>query len=89
MLLLKKLNFFLYLFPVKEELEIRFNDVVDRKQTFFSTIKAKFFQRFKNGIFPNGLTHAFGQKTLIFSLFVFGQNKTRYNAQGKKEAFLR
>ena len=34
MLLLKKLNFFLYLFPVKEELEIRFNDV-DRKQTFF------------------------------------------------------
>ena len=35
MLLLKKLNFFLYLFPVKEELEIRSNDVPDRKQTFF------------------------------------------------------
>ena len=35
MLLLKKLNFFLYLFSVKKELEIRFNDVLDRKQTFF------------------------------------------------------
>ena len=62
MLLLKKLNFFLYLFSVKEELEIRFNDVLDRKQTFFLTIKTKLFQRFKKSIFPNGLTHAFGQK---------------------------
>ena len=31
----------------------------------------------KNGIFPKGLTHAFGQKMPIFSLCVFGQNKIR------------
>ena len=30
-------------------------------------------------IFPKGLTDAFGQKCIYFSLFVFGQNKTRNN----------
>ena len=31
----KNWNFFLYLFSVKKGLEIRLNDVLDRKQTFF------------------------------------------------------
>ena len=33
--LVKKCNFFLDLFSVKKRLEIRFNDVLDRKETFF------------------------------------------------------
>ena len=31
----QKKNFFLYLFLVKKGLEIRFHDVLDRKETFF------------------------------------------------------
>ena len=130
MLLVKKCQFFLYLVLVKTRLEIRFNNVVDRKETFFA-YKNKIFQSPKNGIFsevnpcywqkntnffflflvktrlelrinnvldtkepffdykrkisespknrmfPKGLTHAFGQKMPILSLFGFGQNKTR------------
>ena len=76
MLLVSKCNFFHYLFLTKIRLEIRFNNVLDRKETFFLTIKKK-FQSLKNCIFPKGLTHAFGQKIPNFSLFRFGQNKTR------------
>ena len=35
MLLLQKKEFFLYLFSVKKGLEIRFNDVLARKETFY------------------------------------------------------
>ena len=76
----KNLIFFLYLFSVKKGLEITFNNVLDRKQTFFDH-KNKIFQRLKNRIFPKGLTHAFGQKMTNFSVFRFGQNKTRNDAQ--------
>ena len=76
MLLVKKFNFLLYLFSVKHGLEIRFNDVLDRKETFFDN-KKKLFQHLKHRIFPKGLTHAFGQKNQFISLFLFGQNKTR------------
>ena len=69
-----------FLFSVKIRLEIRFNNVLDRKQTFLD-YKDKIFQRLKNRIFPKGLTHAFGQKMTNFSVFRFGQNKTRNNAQ--------
>ena len=79
MLLLKKFQFFLYLFLVKTRLEIRFNNVLDRKETFFD-YKNKIFQSPKNRIFPKGLTHAFGQKMPNFSLFGFGQNEIRKNA---------
>ena len=76
MLLVKKCQFFLYLVLVKTRLEIRFNNVVDRKETFFD-YKDKIFQSPKNRMFPKGLSHAFGKKMPILSLFVFGQNKTR------------
>ena len=65
MLLVKTCDFFLYLFSVKKEHEIRFNDVLNRKETFFD-YKNKIFQRLKNGILPKGLTHAFGQKIQFF-----------------------
>ena len=37
----------------------------------------KIFHSHKNRTFPKGLTHPFGKKMHFFSLFVFGQNKTR------------
>ena len=48
----------------------RFNNVLDRKETFFDYKK----------IFPRGLTHPLGQKMPNFSFFRFGQNKTRKHA---------
>ena len=79
MLLVKKCQIFLYLVLLKTRLKIRLNNVLDRKETFFE-YKNKIFQSPKNGIFPKGLTHAFNQKMPIFSLFGFGQNKSRKNA---------
>ena len=79
MLLVKKCQFFLYLVLVKTRLQISFNNVLDRKETF-SEYKNKIFQSHKNGIFPKGFTHAFGQKMPNFSLCGFGQNKSRKNA---------
>ena len=64
------MQFFPFFFSAKIRLEIKFNDVLDRKETFFLT-RRKIFEGLKNSIFPKGLTHAFGQKMPIFSLFVF------------------
>ena len=64
------------MFLVKKGLEIRFNDVLDRKETFFD-YKNTIIKRLKNRVFPKGLTHAFGQKMPFFSGFVFGQKRTR------------
>ena len=76
MLLVEKCHFFLYFFSVKIRLEKRFNNVLDTKQAIFGHKKVNIL-KFKNRIFPKGLTHAFGQKMPFFSLFLFGQNKTR------------
>ena len=76
MLLVKKCQFFLYVALVTTSLELRFNDVLERKETFFK-YKNKISQSPKNRSFPKGLTHGFGQKMPILSLFAFGQNKTR------------
>ena len=45
-----------------------FNDVLDRKETFFD-YKNNIFQRPQNRTFPKGLTHTFGKKNAIFSIF--------------------
>ena len=51
--------------------------VWDRKEPFFD-YKNEVFETLKNGIFPKGLTHAFGQQMdFFFSLFVCGQKRTR------------
>ena len=77
MLLVKTCNFFLYLFSVKKEHEIRFNNVLNRRETFL-TIKTKIFHSLKNGILPKGLTHAFSHKMQFFLIiFFFAKNKTR------------
>ena len=74
--LIKKCQFFLSLFLVKTRQEIRFNNFVDTKEPFFDH-KRKISEGPENRIFSMGLTHAFGKKMSILSLFGFGQNKTR------------
>ena len=49
------------------------DNFVEKQETFYGLYK----ESPKNRIFPKGLTHAFGQKMPIFSLFGFGQNNTR------------
>ena len=65
-----------FFFSLKIKLKVRVNNVLDRKKNFF-VYKNKIFHSLKNCIFPKGLSHDFGQKMPLFSLFVFGQNKTR------------
>ena len=78
MLLVKKCQFFHYFVWLKIRLEIRLNNVLDTKEPFFD-YKRKISKSPKNRIFPKGLTHGFGKKMPILSLFGFGQNKTMNN----------
>ena len=48
-----------------------FNNVVDRKETFFGHQKNSIFQSPKNRIFAKGLTHAFGQRMQFFFFICF------------------
>ena len=73
MLLVKKCHFFLYLFLVKTRLEIRFNSVLDRKETSLD-LKKKISKSPKNRFFPKGLTHAIGKKKAN-SLFIWFWSK--------------
>ena len=75
----KNAIFFHYLFSLKIRVEERVNNVLKRKKKAFLDCKNKIFHSPKNRIFPKGLTHAFGQKMQLFSLFVFGQNKSKNN----------
>ena len=68
--LVKKCNFFLDLFSVKTRLEIRFNDVLDRKETFFLTIR-KFFEGLKKWHFSKGVNPCFRSKNAIFFIICF------------------
>ena len=56
---------------------MRFNDVLDRKERFFFTIKTKFFNVSKIQFFQKGCPMLLAKKNGIFSLFVFAQNKIR------------
>ena len=66
--------FFFICFRSKKGLEIRFNDVLVEKEIL--SIRTKFFNVLKIAFF-----HAFGQKMPNFSVFRFGQNETRNDAQ--------
>ena len=76
MLLVKKCQFFRYFVWLKIRLEIRVKNVLDIKEPFFDD-KRKISKSPKNCIFPEGLTHPFGEKMPILSVFGFGQNKTK------------
>ena len=71
MILVKKCQLFHYFVWLKIRLEIRLNNVLDKKRTLSESPK--------NFSFPKLLTHAFGHKMPNFSIFGFGQNKTRKN----------
>ena len=89
MLLVKKCQFFLYLVLVKTTLEIRLNNVLDRKETFLG-YKNKIFQSPKNRIFPKGLTHAFGKKMPILFFLVLVKTGVEIrvnNVLDRKETF--
>ena len=62
MLLVKKCQISLYLDLVEIRLEIMLNNFVQDKETFFDYSKKFFFlsPKYHDGIFPKGLTHAFG-----------------------------
>ena len=68
MLLVKKCNIFFYLDLVKIRVQIRFNNVLNRKQTVFDYKDKKFLRLEKL---------YFSQKIQFFSLFLFGQTRTR------------
>ena len=76
MLLVKNCKFFHYFVWLKIRLEIRIKNVLDTKEPFYD-YKRKISKSPKNCIFPEGLTHAFGQKMQILSVSGFGQNKTK------------
>ena len=72
----KNAIFFITFFSLKIRLEVVVNNVLDRKTTFFD-YKNKIFHSPKNGIFPKGLTHDFGQKMPLFFFICVRSNKTR------------
>ena len=66
----KNAIFFIYLFSVKIRLEMVFNNVLDRKETFLSHNKVN-ISKFQNRIFPKGFTRAFWQKNVIVFFICF------------------
>ena len=77
MLLVKTCNFFLYLFSVKKEHEIRFNNVLNRKDTFFD-YKNKNFSKSQKWHPSKGVNPCFWSKNAnFFNYFFFAKNKTR------------
>ena len=54
-------------------------DFAEKKETFL-TIKKQTLSKSKKSHISKGFTHAFGQKTPIYSVFTIDQKKTRNNA---------
>ena len=65
MLLVKKCTLFINLFLVKIRLEIMFNNVLDRKETFFGHKKFSLSKTQKSNFFK-GVNSCFWSKTVIF-----------------------
>ena len=69
MLLVKKCNFFLYLFSLKIRLEMMFNNVLDRKETVFGHKNFNLSKSQKSHFFK-GVNPCFWSKTNFF-LYLF------------------
>ena len=72
MLLVKKCNDFHYLFSLKIGLEIRFNNNINRKETFFE-YKNKNFTTSQKWHFSKGVNPFFWSKNAIFFIICFRQ----------------
>ena len=70
MLLVKNCYFFLYLFSLKVRLEIMFNNVLDRKETFFGHKKFSLSKTQKSH-FSKGVNPCFWSKNVVFCLDLF------------------
>ena len=70
MLLVKKCTLFINLFLVKIRLEIMFNNVLDRKETFFGHKKSNLSKSQKSH-FSKGVNPCFWSKNAIFFLNLF------------------
>ena len=77
----QKMPFFLYLDLVKIRLEIMLSDFAEKKETCFDYKKQNFSKSKKSHFFFKVVNPCFWPKNAIFSLFGFGQNKTRNNAK--------
>ena len=76
----KKNAKFFYLDLVKITLQIMLNYFEEKKETFFDYKKENFSKSKKSHFFFKVVNPCFWPKKTIFSLFGFGQNKTRNNA---------
>ena len=74
----KNAIFFLYIDLIKIRLEIILSDFAGKKENFFGPKKTEFFKAQKVR-FSKGVSLCFSSKNAIFSLFRFGQHKTRNN----------
>ena len=81
MILPKKNAKFFYLDLVKITLQIMLNYFEEKKETFFDYKKENFSKSKKSHFFFKVVNPCFWPKNAIFSLFGFGQNKTRNNAK--------
>ena len=81
MILVENSNFLHGLFLLKIGPEMMFGDVLDRKEAFLDKKICILYVR-KMGNFPKGLTHDFGQKFQLSSLFVFIENRPRNDVWG-------
>ena len=79
--LVKNSNFLDCLFLLKIGPEMMFGDVLDRKEAFLDN-KNTYLMCPKNRKFSKGLTHDFGQKLELSSLFVFIENRPRNDVWG-------
>ena len=74
----QKMYFSFFLFSVKIRLQIMFKNVLDRKKPFYGHKNFNLSKSQKTH-FSKGVNPCFWSKNVIFSLFVFRQNKTRNN----------
>ena len=81
MILPKKNAKFFYLDLVKITLQIMLNYFEEKKETFFDYKKENFSKSKKSHFFFKVDNPCFWPKNAIFSLFGFGQIKTRNNAK--------
>ena len=70
MVLVKTCNFGLYFFSVRKEHEIRFNNVLNRKETFFDC-KNNNFSMSQKWHFSKGVNPCFWSKNAIFFHYLF------------------
>ena len=81
MILVKNSNCHHFLFLLKIGQEMMFGDVLGRKEAFLDN-KNTYLMCPKNRKFSKGLTHDFGQKFELSSLFVFIENRPRNDVWG-------